>query len=290
MNDELYAVSDHERDRYNEFSKAVWKQLFQPPPYTLWYYTSASTLARILQSKEVWSTQISCLNEHTEFRHSVRLLRDEFKAFVNHEDESVRYLAAHLLEAMEQDGADSSFFFVMCMSSVRDDLSQWRAYGSGEGGVAIGFNPMGLVTDEIRRIGYLVPVRYREGDQKALVAHVAAATMSFFREGLTLRPGADWRMWTDSFLATWRDNVIYFAPVLKHGSFESEHEWRLIVGLSPNHVSKVEIQQRSALISRHLPLKFGDKLPIREVVVGPCRHPRCRASAWAHTSKVRDTK
>ena len=67
--------------------------------------------------------------------------------------------------------------------------------------------------------------------------------------------------------------ITYCAPILKDGSFESEHEWRLVVNLRPEDVARVEIQQRSALISRHLPLSFGETLPIQHVIVGPCRHP-----------------
>jgi hypothetical protein len=70
------------------------------------------------------------------------------------------------------------------MSSVPDDLSQWRAYGGGEGGVAIGFNPPKIVQGDMSTRGYLVPVRYSEQDHKAMASDVAIGTLKFFREGL----------------------------------------------------------------------------------------------------------
>ena len=105
------------------------------------------------------------------------------------------------------------------------------------------------------------------------MTNIAGATMKFFKEGLNKRPGGDRKRWADNFLETWREQVIYFAPILKDSAFEQEREWRLIYSLSPEKIDQIEIKQRSTLISRHLPLSFGDKLPIREVVVGPCRHP-----------------
>jgi Protein of unknown function (DUF2971) len=175
---------------------------------------------------------------------------------------------------LEQDGADASWFFVFCMSSVRDDLSQWRAYGGGEGGVSIGFDPLKIMQDGMaKRGGYLIPVRYGEQDHKAIVKDIAVATLKFFRVGLERRPGADRKKWADSFLTTWRNHIVYVAPVIKDGSFKDEREWRLIINLRDEDIESVELQQRSSLISRHLPLSFGAKLPIREVVVGPSRHP-----------------
>jgi hypothetical protein len=94
----------------------MWRQLVRPLPQTLWYYTNASTFGRILKTGEVWSTQISCLNDHSEFRYAVRRLRDEIKNYVGHGDEHIRFLAQHLYETLEQDGADTSWFFVFCMS------------------------------------------------------------------------------------------------------------------------------------------------------------------------------
>jgi len=273
MNDAIYAVTHEEREQYTAFSMGMWKQLFQPLPQVLWYYTSAATFARILKTGEVWSTQISCLNDHSEFRYSVRLLREELKQYRNNTDEHIGFLARHLYETLQQDGADISWFFVFCMSSVRDDLSQWRAYGGGEGGVSIGFDPSKIIQTAMGQRGYVAPVRYTEQDHKAIVKDVANTTLKFFREGLQRRPGADRQKWTDSFLTAWRDHIVYVAPVLKDSSFQDEREWRLIVNLRDEDLTRVEIQQRSSLISRHLPLSFGDKLPIREVVVGPCRHP-----------------
>jgi hypothetical protein len=81
MTADIYAVTEEELGHYAQFRDYVFKQFVRPLPPILWYYTSASTFADILQSMSVWSTQISCLNDHTEFPYAVRLLRDEFKAF-----------------------------------------------------------------------------------------------------------------------------------------------------------------------------------------------------------------
>jgi hypothetical protein len=270
---DLYAITPEEQTAVSELDKKMWRQLIQPLPDTLWYYTSAATFARIVKTRSVWSTQISCLNDHSEFRFSVRLLRDEIKQYIGHADEHIRFLAQHIYEMLENDGADASWFFVFCMSSVRDDLSQWRAYGGGEGGVSIGFDPLKIMTDEMRERAYLVPVRYQPEDHKAIANDIAIATLKFFREGLERRQGADRKVWADRFFDAWRVHIIYCAPILKDRSFKDEQEWRLIVNLRQEDITHVEIQQRSALISRHLPLSLGEKLPIREVVVGPCRHP-----------------
>jgi len=143
---DLYAITPEEKAVFGRFDADMWKQVFQTPPQTLWYYTSAATFARIVKTKSVWSTQISCLNDHSEFRFSVRLVRNAIKQYVRHDDEHIRFLAQQIYETLENDGADASWFFVFCMSNVRDDLSQWRAYGGGEGGVSIGFDPSKIAT------------------------------------------------------------------------------------------------------------------------------------------------
>jgi len=273
MTPEDYKVTAEELAKYSDFGKHSAGQLLRPLPQTLWYYTSGATFARILKSNSVWSTQISCLNDHSEFRYSVRLLREEFKNSLTSTDEECSWLAKYLYETMENDGADASFFFVFCMSLVRDDLSQWRGYGGGEGGVSIGFRPMGLVTTEVTKQGYVLPVQYEVAEHEKIIQNVANWTNIFFKEGLKRRPGADRKQWATSFLEMWREQIVYLAPILKHPSFKDEKEWRLIYALHPNDIAKIEILQRSALISRHLPISFGSKLPIREVVVGPCRHP-----------------
>src|SRR5690348_16255623 len=117
MSDDIYAVTAEELQEYAKFSGGMAKQLLQPLPPVLWYYTSAATFARILKTNEVWSTQISCLNDYSEFRYAVKLLREELKQHTTHADEDIRFLARYLYETTEQDGADTSWFFVLCMSS-----------------------------------------------------------------------------------------------------------------------------------------------------------------------------
>lgn len=271
----VYEVTSEEKAQYDKFCTHAIRQLTRPLPPTLWYYTSGATFGRILHDGAIWSTQISCVNDQTEFRYAIRLLGEVVRAFkeAEHDDET-RWLAKYIDETLTDDGADSAQFFLLCTSEERDDLSQWRAYGGGEGGVAIGLNANGLLKPNVQNGAYLVPVCYTEMHQKGLVNDVVRWTFNYFKDGQKLRPGADRQKWADSFFEIWRENIIYFAPILKHKAFEREHEWRLIMTLHPTELRRVELQQRHSFLSRHLPVSFGEKLPISEVVVGPCRHPK----------------
>ena len=62
--------------------------------------------------------------------------------------------------------------FVASLSEEDDDLGQWRAYGSGEGGFALGFKPS--IAQELLNTTNmgdvdLVPVVYKADDQRAIV-------------------------------------------------------------------------------------------------------------------------
>src|SRR3954468_11313960 len=103
----IYEVTDEERAGYADFSSNLMKKLFVPPPPVLWHYTSASTFINMVDSKSVWSTQVSCLNDHSEFRYAVCLLREEFKTFLGDQDGDVRWLAKHVYDALATDGADT---------------------------------------------------------------------------------------------------------------------------------------------------------------------------------------
>ena len=227
-------ITPQEDADYNAFCAMLFQRIERTPPEVLWYYTAAETFADIVHNKQIWSTQVACLNDHTEFRLGVNLVRTIIRAFGRDEkrDDLTRWLAGEIEKGLAEDGAEFSYFYVLCTSFERDDLSQWRAYGSGEGGVAIGFHGPSLLRPDIRNRPMLVPVIYERKDQEWLAAAIAGQTFVYFKEGLERRPGVTKEAWAEVFLPAWRDKIIYFAPMLKDEAFRGEREWRLICTLT----------------------------------------------------------
>jgi hypothetical protein len=190
--EDLYAVTKEERASYEQFCKHAFEQMAPGVPETVWYYTTGSTFGRIIKSNQIWGTQISCVNDHTEFRYAVKLFGDIVKTFKEAENiEDAEWLRAHILEILTEEAADSSAFFVICASNRRDQLSQWRAYGGGEGGIAIGLRAKDMLKTDTGNLAFMVPVCYSDERQKALVRDVVRWTLRYFSEGLARRPGAD---------------------------------------------------------------------------------------------------
>src|SRR5215207_3397701 len=73
---DLFEILPQERKLHNDFCRQLYGRELQstPPDKPLWYYTSAETFIKIIDTGTIWATQISCLNDHTEFRYAVNLV------------------------------------------------------------------------------------------------------------------------------------------------------------------------------------------------------------------------
>jgi hypothetical protein len=168
--------------------------------------------------------------------------------------------------------------FVTCLSEEKDDLSQWRAYGGGENGYAIGFKAghlWGCPNSMLARINYDSDL-HRKLAQKA-----AEKALEFFLAGIEKFAPSDVAEWGREFLDAWNGAITMVAPLIKDSAFTKEKECRIVKGFVQDDLAHLKFVQKNSLMSRHLPIQPGPRpssdayrLPIAEVMVGPCRHPQ----------------
>jgi Protein of unknown function (DUF2971) len=279
-------VSQEDEAQYQQFVRELAESIgtfLIDPETTLWHYTTGSALLGILQTNTLYSTQVSCLNDSTEVRYASKLFRDSLSHQQTKylQDNPEKLFIDQALSFFEEDSEAPNHvqqpYVVTCFSASKDDLSQWRAYGGGENGYAIGFK-----AKDLRGIpnGILARVIYYDiGLHSRLAEAVAAKTVAFFIQGLKKYGDENITNWTANFLATWDRVITQIAPMIKDPGFDSEREYRLIKNYQLDDLEHIRFIQKSAMLSRHLPLRPAPtandpyKLPISEIIVGPCRYP-----------------
>jgi hypothetical protein len=282
------------------------------PPRRLYHYTSGNNLIRIIENQELWTTQIACLNDTKELTHALEGMLENIKmrlfasalggrpkrllpgplemrlrTVLGAPRETLfplRFQEKHYDRISLQSEAQ---VFVSCFSEKKDDLSQWRAYSGGEGGYMIEFDPDALKRSVIQPVG-LGRVEYDKKRQLKLInAMLKEAERIYLKsEGAKSRRKHE-DEWALECVRLWLQNVWILALFLKHPSFAAEQEWRLVLSLPPE-ISATRFQQRSSMMSRHLPLTFANKkLPIVGICVGPCRYPELSRIALADLLRSR---
>ena len=127
--------------------KVDWKP---DPELIVWHYTSGHGLLSIIESGTLFSTQVSCLNDATEIRYAASKLREALAVTVQEMDkgDSAQAFVERYIELLQDDDAIPNSvglpYLVSCFTTLEDDLSQWRSYGGGENGYAIGIKTKDL--------------------------------------------------------------------------------------------------------------------------------------------------
>ena len=226
-------ITQGEINRYWDFVRDQFQRTGRtaPSPAVLWHYTSGDGLVAIIQSGELWTTQISCVNDSTELRYSTSLLLDvlrpkrmdrELRPHATTTAKAELILYDRAIAGLSVDAAPTSERFVACLSEDGDDLSQWRAYGGGEGGYAIGFDMARLLLTLPQAKAVLAAVCYDKNIQIQIAQAVVDATTRFYLEGLNSRPGAKEEEWAETFLSAWSRLISHIAPAIKHPAFSTE--------------------------------------------------------------------
>jgi len=273
-------ISREEHEEYAQSIESAYaglvKNLRMPPE--LFHYTSANNLISVIESGELWATQISCLNDQQELSHGLELLRTQLKIRLSKTKKNATLQDLHttLLKRVDNHNVKIEHIYVTCFSSVGDDLSQWQSY-STQAGYNIGFDPVFL--SRIPEV-MLAPVSYKKAQKIAFLRKIITQMESLFEKGLELRPPRYREDWKTNFLKAWLSNLSQIICLFKDSCFASENEWRLILNLGfPNNIPIIpRFSHPGPMFKRHVALQFGKfRLPILSVRVGPTAYPEhCR--------------
>lgn len=273
---EFEYIREEDRLEYRDFCIHHLRSFERRPVDEIWHYTNADGLLGILKSGQIWATQVACLNDNLEKKYFSTLICDAVK-------ERRRLNSNQLLDDLWRiaderlSNADFSAEgqFVACFSEVEDDLGQWRGYGGGECGYAIGFK-LDKILEAIksRPNSVILPLHYEEIGQKFLVDQVMEWGERYYTNGLEREP-PDKKEFAALFFEAFAEELDIFSSLIKHPKFSGEKEWRIATGLMPDEHKFLEFRQKRTLLARHLPINItihGNgvyRLPLTRIYVGP---------------------
>lgn len=245
-------------------------------PEHLWHYTDANGLIGILETGKMWATQVTCLNDTLEqlfFGDLVHNAVREKKR--DNTDENLDLLLYAANEILQNRDFTTVGQFVICFSGSEDDLGQWRGYGGGECGYAIGFQSQHLKDALTKRpCSFLVPMSYTDSTHNNVVSSVMSWGETYYREGL-VRGDTDPKIWAKEFVEVFSNELSLLASLVKHPKFSGEKEYRIVDYLQEGDHKNLIFRQKRTLLARHLPLDLtvdangSGLLPITSIYVGP---------------------
>jgi Protein of unknown function (DUF2971) len=270
--------------------------LYGPQPAALYHYTSIAAYEGIVKDRAMWATELRFLNDWTEATLSWPAMERLSTLLRDHPSVDMKSNAdMFFVYSLSRPGnmPESYWKYLVSFTRRRDDLSQWRGYGR-DGGVAIGFHYETLVELSAMNNCILTECRYDRPDQDD--ARLASALAALNEVRLASARGEFGAMYeiAERYVAT----ILPSKPAAyKHGAFDSEEEFRLIMaedaGGAPR---KVDTHRRGAVLIPHALLSLNGvqlsetspqpttttvhdiittvhdtttRLPIRELIVGP---------------------
>ena len=139
-------LTDADREEYQNFCLHHLRAYGRPAVPEVWHYTTAEGLIGILQSGKVWSTQVSCLNDSKEQGYFGDIVYESAKSVIaSNEGTDFGVFLKMAEESYLKRDFSTTWHFVSCFSEAEDDLGQWRGYGGGNCGYAIGFAYDGII-------------------------------------------------------------------------------------------------------------------------------------------------
>ncbi len=237
----------------------------------------------MLVSRTVWASKIHYLNDSREFALALDLTHQELQRRMDNAtskgDRDRLELLRDTIYTIEQVNT-----CVCCFSESSDSLSQWRGYGGGKAGFAVGFSREWFTRLTKYSRLFLHPCIYDPNSQHELIERTVD-------EFLAVNADAEPDYWDRDRVYQHPDKPRTFmilrhaghdfatrlariAPLVKDKAFADEREWRLVV----QNVSVFDLNYRAgeSMLIPYYSIRIGDEETfdsIREIIVGPTPHP-----------------
>jgi hypothetical protein len=243
--------------------------LSRVPDKPLYHYTRQSGLLGIIGKRQIWATHSQYLNDRREYKHALDLVNEEIKRLLTSADPESQSVLQNMKEGIS--GIESMNVCVCSFSEERDSLSQWRAYGSGTSGFAIGFTGDGLAAATKKEGWFLAPCIYDPSEQRTLIRALVEEAL----EQCIEKKNTDDLLMDRDYWARGGSLGAYlhrYALMLKDPSFREEREWRIISKPLMSSRDLFSFREGSSLLIPYYKVflaRDGLEFRVHEVVVGP---------------------
>jgi len=242
----------------------------------LYHYCPLDAFLAIIRDREIWLTNIFCMNDSAEHYWLRRVAQDVLRQKMKGNADLCSL--ASMLFPNEED----TDLYCCCLSEEGDSLGQWRAYADDGRGVAIG-----LSLDFLRKLSKkyqglrLQRVVYERREQERIVE----AIIEPLKGNCPSPAGGLPEEWTRDLPALVAKGGVWFdAARCKNPCFREEHEFRLIYDpslatLAPMSQRRYRSRRDTLVPYYALPLSTDTGAPvIGEIVFGP-------KSAYKHNER-----
>jgi hypothetical protein len=240
-----------------------------PPPPTIYHYTGDAGLRGILETGQLWLTDVFSLNDPSELNHGFSLL---LKALVKKAvSPDAKNFAQGLVEFSKRGGiSQSANHFVCSFSESGDDLGQWRAYADNGRGYVLGFDTSELEIafgkGDQQSYAQASPLAYDDAQLEDI--HSQIVQKLFQLVSLPCSSTAVQAEWY-TFLTLQALNAgLYF----KHEAYTNEREYRFLEAYPIDQAAPgVKIRYRPCSLIRYREFNWRQLAPgaLKQIVIGP---------------------
>jgi Protein of unknown function (DUF2971) len=250
------------------------------PPGGLYHYTDAIGFDAILQSRALRASHYSQLNDYTELLRAEAIVNELAEQELRQATNPLRRGALFVLHRVHAQMPLSEIVEVYIVSfSLRGDMfAQWETYSAKSTGFCLGFGSLPLPgrqeNPDAKTAVMLNRCVYREREFRALLLQKWQRILDELERFATGMPEDE-----QERLIRYAGQLLLRAtalrtPKLKHSSFESEREMRLVVMPFGEHKDEVVAMSGEKRYVYFDLAADGDPLPLVHVRMGPAHDRR----------------
>jgi hypothetical protein len=243
--------------RFMAFQEELWRPLYVSPPALLYHYTGPESVRDILQTQELWVSDIRRLNDTTEGTYSLDVLRPVLQR------KSVPTRVLDLFGRELYRIGEIWFHYVASFCAAKDVDTQWNDYAVGGTGCALAIDLESLSQKSKSGKEFaVVKLLYDEADQRAKMEAAIDHAIQLSRE-LEVRKRELYQFWIEAIIYSLLPCGVRF----KHSRYTCEQEWRVLI-IRPNQSAATERTLPDGGQTRYLRLSLDSSL-VKGVLLGP---------------------
>ncbi|MEX2634629.1 MAG: DUF2971 domain-containing protein [Balneolales bacterium] len=128
------------QEKIDDFSQSWSKYHELQPGKKLFHYTDIGGLQGIVESKQLWFSHLSSLNDPHEVEYGKKIINEEINSrLVGEDNKNIRFFYDSIKQIISGFGRTLHHAFVCCFCEEANLLSQWREYSDRGGGYSLGF-------------------------------------------------------------------------------------------------------------------------------------------------------